>query len=101
MNTLKKIGKHTNKIHHFDLVMSYGTHLEIQELHQARSEQSIANQFLLFAETKLIRCASGIYMFSCCNYFVGQSCHSSERINVSHLIKYYRGFIVFKFAGIS
>ena len=36
MNTLKKVIKYTNKIHHFDLDMSYATHVKIIELHQAR-----------------------------------------------------------------
>ena len=38
VNQLKKVNKHTNKIHHFDLDMSYASHVKIIELHQARSQ---------------------------------------------------------------
>ena len=40
VNTLKKVNKHTSKIHHFDLDMSYATHAKIIELHQERSLKS-------------------------------------------------------------
>ena len=67
VNTLKKINKHTNKIHHFDLDMSYATQVKIIELHQARSQQNPYNMTFYFLVNPSL---SDVHQVFICSYAV-------------------------------
>ena len=64
-SALRGLIKHTNKIHHFDLTVSYATHVQIIELHQAK--RAIMKESIYFL---LKPCLSDVHQVFICSYAV-------------------------------
>ena len=67
VNTLKKINKHTNKIHHFDLEMSYATHFMIKSFTKQDVNMQHQKVFLYFL---LKPSLSDVHQVFICSYAV-------------------------------